>query len=73
MYVVENGEGGMTIARQRPVQLGTMVGNDYIVLGGLKDGERLVVSGVQKIGDGMPVQASAPGSSAAPPPPTGSR
>ena len=74
VYVVENGEGGMTIARQRPVQLGTMVGNDYIVLGGLKDGERLVVSGVQKIGDGMPVQATAPGSSAAPlPPPTGSR
>ena len=39
------------------------------VVGFTKDGERLVVSGVQKIGDGMPVQATAPGSSAAPPPP----
>ena len=68
VYVVENGEGGMTVARQRPVQLGNMVGNDYIVLGGLKEGERLIVSGVQKIGDGMPVQATVPGSSAAPAP-----
>ncbi|HYU80135.1 MAG TPA: efflux RND transporter periplasmic adaptor subunit, partial [Vicinamibacterales bacterium] len=60
VYVVEKGEGGMTIARQRPVQLGTVVGNDYVLLGGLKEGEQLVVGGVQKIGDGMPVRASAP-------------
>jgi RND family efflux transporter MFP subunit len=74
VYVVETGEGGTTVARQRPVQLGTMVGNDYIVLGGLKKGEHLIVSGVQKIGDGMPVQAKPPGASDAPPPmPTGSR
>jgi membrane fusion protein (multidrug efflux system) len=72
--VVEAGEGGTTVARQRAVQLGTMVGNDYIVVGGLKEGEHLVVSGVQKIGDGMPVQAKPPGSSdAQPPSPTGSR
>jgi hypothetical protein len=25
------------------------------VLGGLKEGDQLIVSGVQKIGDGMPV------------------
>lgn len=74
VYVVETGEGGMTVARQRAVQLGTMVANDYIVLGGLKEGERLVVSGVQKIADGMPVQAKPPGApDAQPPSPTGSR
>jgi RND family efflux transporter MFP subunit len=74
VYVIETGEGGTTVARQRPVQLGTMVANDYIVLGGLKEGERLVVSGVQKIADGMPVQAKAPGApDAQPPSPTGSR
>jgi RND family efflux transporter MFP subunit len=74
VYVVETGEGGTTVARQRPVQVGTMVGNDYIVLGGLKEGEQLVVSGVQKIGDGMPVQAKPPGASdVQPPSPTGSR
>lgn len=74
VYVVETGEGGTTVARQRAVQLGTMVANDYIVLGGLKEGERLVVSGVQKIADGMPVQAKPPGApDVQPPSPTGSR
>ena len=70
-YVVENGEGGMTVARQRPVQLGSVVGNDYLVVSGLKEGERLIVAGVQKIGDGMPVQATAPGAGAAPSPTPG--
>ncbi len=58
VYVVETGEGGQTVARQRSVQLGPLVGNDYLLLGGLKEGERLVVSGIQKIGDGVPVQVT---------------
>jgi multidrug efflux pump subunit AcrA (membrane-fusion protein) len=61
VYVVEPGEGGATVARQRAVQLGSVVGNDYVVVGGLKPGEQLIVSGVQKIGDGMPVTAVPPG------------
>jgi RND family efflux transporter MFP subunit len=55
VYVVEKGEGGTLVARQRPVQLGPVVGNDYVVSSGLNEGEQLIVSGVQKIGDGMPV------------------
>jgi RND family efflux transporter MFP subunit len=71
-YLVETGEGGTTIARQRPVQLGPVIGNDYVVLGGLKEGEQLIVSGIQKIGDGMPVKAVPPGATAAQtPPPAG--
>jgi len=50
-----------TVARQRPVTLGPVVGNDYVLLGGLKAGDKLIVSGVQKIGDGMPVRAGGPG------------
>ena len=38
------------------MKLGDLVGNDYIVVDGLKAGERLIVSGVQKIGEGAPVQ-----------------
>ena len=49
--------GRTTVARQRAVQLGSIVGNDYLVEGGLKEGEQLVVSGVQKIGDGVPVKS----------------
>jgi RND family efflux transporter MFP subunit len=59
VYVVEN-QNNTTIARQRPVQLGPVVGNDYLVLAGLAEGEHLIVSGIQKIGDGAPVRATTP-------------
>jgi RND family efflux transporter MFP subunit len=54
-YVAESGEGGTSVARQRAVEPGAVVGNDYVVKSGLKAGEKLIVSGVQKIGDGAPV------------------
>jgi RND family efflux transporter MFP subunit len=66
-YVAERGEGGRTVARQRAVELGTVVGNDYVLKSGLKAGEKLIVSGVQKIADGVPVSVTAP---VAPPVPT---
>jgi len=54
-FVAEAGEAGATVARQRAVEPGPVVGNDYVVKSGLKPGDRLIVSGVQKIGDGAPV------------------
>ena len=60
VFVAEDGRGGMTLARQRAVTLGAVLGNDYVVLSGLKAGERLIVSGVQKIGDGAPVSIGGP-------------
>ena len=65
-YVAESGEGGKTVARQRGVELGAIVGNDYVVKSGLKSGERLIVSGVQKIGDGSPVTIQAADAAAQP-------
>lgn len=59
-FVAEGGEGGATVARQRAVDLGAVVGNDYVVRSGLKPGEMLIVSGVQKIADGSPVKAQPP-------------
>ena len=61
-------QGGGLVAHQRAVQVGPMDGNSYVVLSGLKPGEKLIVSGVQKIGDGAPVRAA----SAAPAPPAAS-
>jgi RND family efflux transporter MFP subunit len=55
-FVAEPGQPGGFVARQKPVQLGEVVGNDYVVRGGLKAGDRLIVSGIQKIGDGAPVK-----------------
>jgi RND family efflux transporter MFP subunit len=54
-FVAEPAGSGF-VARQRPVEIGEVRGNDYIVKGGLKPGERLIVSGIQKIGDGAPVK-----------------
>jgi len=59
-FVAEAGEGGKMVARQKAVQAGAIVGNDYVVHSGLKAGERLIVSGVQKIRDGAPVAIAAP-------------
>ncbi len=60
VFTSENTPQG-TVARQKRVTLGPIFGNDYIVLDGLKAGETVIVSGIQKIGDGMPVRAGGPG------------
>ena len=40
------------------MRLGPVVGNDYVVESGLKAGDQLIVSGIQKIGDGAPVKVT---------------
>ena len=55
-FVAEPAGNGF-VARQRPVQVGELIGNDYTVKGGLKPGDKVVVSGIQKIGDGAPIKA----------------
>jgi RND family efflux transporter MFP subunit len=58
-FVAEKSGDGM-IARQKPVQLGDIVGNEYILQSGLQPGEQLIVSGLQKIRDGAPVMPAPP-------------
>jgi RND family efflux transporter MFP subunit len=53
-YVAEPKDKGL-VARQRPVHLGSIIGNDYVVLDGIKPGDRLIVSGAQNLADGVPV------------------
>src|SRR5882672_6855613 len=48
-------EGKGTVARQKPLKLGDTVGNDFVVLDGLKAGEHLIISGTQFLQDGTPV------------------
>jgi RND family efflux transporter MFP subunit len=55
VFVAEEGKQGV-VARQKPVTLGDILGENYIVRGGLKPGERVIVSNLQKIGDGAPVK-----------------
>jgi multidrug efflux pump subunit AcrA (membrane-fusion protein) len=55
-YVAEAGPQGALVARQRPIVVGELLGNDYVVRSGLKAGDKVIVSGIQKIGDGAPVK-----------------
>src|SRR6266581_8603306 len=48
-------EGKGTVARQKPLKLGDTVGNDFVVLDGLKPGDHVIVSGTQFLQDGTPV------------------
>ena len=57
VFVAESGQQG-TVARQKPVTLGNVVGDEYIVRTGLTAGEQVIVSNIQKIGDGAPVKPS---------------
>jgi len=55
VYVATN-QGGKYFARQRPISVGDTVGNNYAVLSGLQNGEKVIVSGTQFLMDGAPVQ-----------------
>jgi RND family efflux transporter MFP subunit len=52
---VAEGQGQQAVARQKIVQLGDLIGDKYVVLDGIKAGERLITTGTQFLADGMPV------------------
>lgn len=56
VYVVAAGPKGGYMAHLAPVTLGAPVGNFYPVLGGLKTGDKVIVSGIQMLQESAPVQ-----------------
>lgn len=54
-FLAEQTDKGL-VARQRPIEVGELVGNEYIVRSGLKAGDRIITSGIQKLGNGAPVK-----------------
>ena len=69
-FVAEKSGDGL-VAKQKPVQLGEIIGNDYVVQSGLSIGEQLIVSGLQKIRDGAPVMPAPPAGAKPPAAPGG--
>jgi RND family efflux transporter MFP subunit len=53
-FIAED-QNGKTVAHQKPLRVGDMVGNNYVVLDGIKNGDKVIVSGTQFLVDGMPV------------------
>jgi RND family efflux transporter MFP subunit len=64
VFVAEPAAGGALTAKQRAIKVGPIAGDNYPVLDGVKPGERIVVSGAQKLADGAPIapQADKPAS-----------
>jgi RND family efflux transporter MFP subunit len=54
-FVAEPDQKGGYVVHQKPIQIGQIVGNDYVVLEGVKPGDKVVVSGTQFLIDGVPV------------------
>jgi RND family efflux transporter MFP subunit len=65
-FIAEEADGKL-VARQRAIKVGPIVGNNYPVVDGIKPGERVIVSGVQKLADGAPVQPAAAAPASQPP------
>jgi RND family efflux transporter MFP subunit len=54
-FVAEPEKGGSYVARQKPIEIGQTVGNDYEVRKGISPGDKIIVSGTQFLLDGVPV------------------
>jgi RND family efflux transporter MFP subunit len=54
-FVAEDAQGKL-VAKQRAIKVGPIAGENYPVLEGIKDGERVVTSGAMKLADGVPIQ-----------------
>ncbi|MFZ0038229.1 MAG: hypothetical protein WAK91_12445, partial [Candidatus Acidiferrales bacterium] len=62
-FVAEK-SGNSTVAKQRMLHVGDLIGNSYPVLDGIKPGDHVIVEGTQILGDGSPVTESPAESSA---------
>lgn len=54
-FVAESDAKGGYVVHQKPLQVGPIVGNNYVVLEGIQAGDKVVVSGTQFLIDGTPV------------------
>ncbi|MGD0791421.1 MAG: efflux RND transporter periplasmic adaptor subunit [Terriglobales bacterium] len=54
-FVAESDQKGGYVVHQKPLQIGQIIGNNYVVLGGVSPGDKIVVSGTQFLIDGVPV------------------
>jgi len=61
IFVAEE-QNGKVVAHQKPLKIGEIVDNDYVVLDGVKPGDKVIVSGTQFLVDGAPVAESNSGS-----------
>lgn len=68
IFVAENDGKGL-VARQKLIQVGDIIGNNYVIRGGLQPGDHIIIAGFQFLTDGSPVketvEAASPATGAA--------
>lgn len=52
--------GDQNVVELRQVRLGALIGANWVVLGGLNSGDRVIINGLQKARVGQPVRIAAP-------------
>lgn len=62
---VAEGDGKSMVAKQRSVELGELSGDVYEVKSGVRNGDRVITSGIQKLRDGAPIAPEMPPATAA--------
>ncbi|MGC2297901.1 MAG: efflux RND transporter periplasmic adaptor subunit, partial [Acidobacteriaceae bacterium] len=72
VFVAQDAGGGHFVAHQQAIDLGDTIGNNYAVLAGLNNGDKVIVSGTQFLMDKMPVMPLPSGPPPAPTPGAGS-
>jgi RND family efflux transporter MFP subunit len=61
VFLAQDAGGGHFVAHEQAISLGDTVGNNYAVLAGLNNGDKVIVSGTQFLRDKMPVMPLPPG------------
>lgn len=65
VFVAEKDQEGKTAANVRPIEVGIWQGQDWVVLGGLKAGDKVIIDNLIKIRPGAPVAPKPKGDNAA--------
>lgn len=60
VYVAEQDKEGKTIAAIRPIQAGGWSGQDWVILDGLKQSDKVIIDNLIKVRPGAPVTAKPP-------------
>ena len=60
VFVAETDDKGNIVAAVRPVQAGSWSGQDWVILGGLKQGDKVIVDNLIKVRPGAPVAPKQP-------------
>lgn len=55
VFIAQDQADSKQVAKQKPVKLGEIKGNNYQVIEGLKPGEKVIVSGLLNLTDGAPI------------------